>query len=116
MKITRSELKKLISEEVAQSSSILLEMPASSTTGMSMGGLDNVNTGDPEEAADETTMHLFHVINQAQTLHAMLAVHSAPEIDPEMKKYITRAYKLIDRVFKTLTHETAGAQGQGGPE
>lgn len=114
MKITRSELKKLISEEVAQSNSILLEMPVSSTTGMSMGGLDNVV--DSEEVADETTKHLFHIINQTQTLHAMLAVHSAPEIDPQMKKCITRAYKLIDRVFKTLTHETAGAQGQGGPE
>ncbi len=104
MKITRSELQKLINEEVAQSNSVLLEMPVHSTTGMTMGGLDNAP--DPENTEDKTAMNLFHIMNQAQTLHALVSGYSAPDVDDGKKKVIAKVAKLIDDVFKHVTHET----------
>ncbi len=107
MKITRSELQKLISEELAQSKSILLEMPAGSLEGKAMGALGN--TGDPNQVADidHTAQALFHIMNQAQTLHAMMSGDSTPPIDDHDRKTIEAAYKALDQVFKTMSHRDA---------
>ena len=107
MKITRSELQKLISEEIAQSNSVLLEMPMGSTSGMTAGGLDNVPNSNQVAEIDHTAQALFHSMNQAQTLHAMMSGDSTPPIDDHDRKTIEAAYKALDQVFKTMSHRDA---------
>ena len=72
-----------------------------------MGALGN--TGDPNQVADidHTAQALFHIMNQAQTLHAMMSGDSTPPIDDHDRKTIEAAYKALDQVFKTMSHRDA---------
>jgi len=107
MKITRSELQKLINEEITQSNSILLEMPAGSLEGKTMGALGNTMDSNQVADIDHTAQALFHIMNQAQTLHAMMSGDSTPPIDDHDRKTIEAAYKALDQVFKTMSHRDA---------
>lgn len=107
MKITRSELQKLINEEITQSNSILLEMPAGSLEGKAMGALGNTMDSNQVADIDHTAQALFHIMNQAQTLHAMMSGDSTPPIDDHDRKTIEAAYKALDQVFKTMSHRDA---------
>ena len=107
MKITRSELQKLINEEITQSNSVLLEMPAGSLEGKAMGALGDTMDSNKVADIDHTAQALFHIMNQAQTLHAMMSGDSTPPIDDHDRKTIEAAYKALDRVFKTMSHRHA---------
>lgn len=111
MKITRSELEKLIQEEVNTSSSLLLEMPPLSSTGTSMGARDNVPTKDPDGYEGQMAKKsLYHMARQADQLHDILM--DDQNLEPWVQAKITKAADYLRSAFDSLMYEKDNPKGR----
>jgi len=100
MKITKQQLKKLISEELAKSSSILLEMP-----GQMPGSEPEVPL---EPIGEDLKSHLYHMSQQSQQLHDVLM--GDENLDPWIKKSVKKAAQSLEKVFKSIMYEKGPGQ------
>lgn len=104
MKLTRQQLKSLITEEIRRSSnSPLLEMPMLSSAGTKMGGLDNHPSHDDEEESNDRESaknKLYHLGAQAQQLEALLIDDET--LEPWVQDKITRASEDINAAFRAI--------------
>ena len=101
MKITRNQLKRLISEEMRRTSSVLLEMPLGATTGTKMGALEPDGSGAPRELDEESVkQQLFHIAAQASQLESMMA--DDEELSEDVRTKIEQASKNMNSAFRTI--------------
>jgi hypothetical protein len=112
MKITKTELTKLINEIVKEKTSVLLEMPIDSTTNSKMGQLDN---GGPQKDPDgyEGEMakkSLYHMATQAQQLHDIIV--SDQNLEPWVQDKISKAADYLESAFKSITYEKMNQEGR----
>lgn len=104
MKITRSELKKLILDTVHKNESILLEMPGDEGT---------YNYRDDEassEPVDLTGQKLYHIARQADQLHDMLkGDHKLVE---KVRGDILDIADKLREIFEAVTHDKDNPEGR----
>ena len=101
MKITRNQLKRLISEEMKRSSSVLLEMPLGATTGMKMGGQEPPEQVPLRDLDEESVkQQLFHIAAQANQLESMMA--DDEELSEDVRTKIDQASKNMNSAFRTI--------------
>ena len=91
MKISRTQLQKLISEAICESNSILLESP-----------------GDPIVGQEQEGS--YHLSAQAQQLHDMFA--DGDSLDAEVRDKISSAAKSIEEAFKAITYDKQNPRGR----
>tara|TARA_Y100000034_G_scaffold135376_1_gene207071 strand:+ start:1466 stop:1813 length:348 start_codon:yes stop_codon:yes gene_type:complete len=115
MKITRDELKTIITEEVRKSQSVLLEMPSSE-------GAYNYRDEDKDEDKDSDKEHsdqehvdlarqtLFHMAQQAQQLHDMLK--NGEELAPHVESALKIAAGSLEEIFKAVIYDKQNPLGR----
>jgi hypothetical protein len=107
MKITRSELKKLILDTVHKNESILLEMPGE-------GGLYNYRDDDTSdynnEAVDLTGQKLFHMARQADQLHDMLK--GDDKVVDDVKSQIIELSDKLKEIFDAVIYDKQNPEGR----
>ncbi len=109
MKISRSELKKLIQETITEET-VLLESPA---TGAPIVGQEQTGdyTKDPDGYEGEMAKRsLYHMAAQAQQLHDMLAEDE--NLEPWVQDKITKASDYLESVFKHITYDKQNPAGR----
>jgi hypothetical protein len=115
-KLTRNGLQELISEEIQQSESVLLEMPLLSTTGITMNGMDKPTMKDkemkPQKDRDDTKRVLYHMSQQSQQLHDMMT--GEDNLEDWAHEALAKASAQLEKVFKTITYEMGPGQGRLG--
>ena len=108
MKITRDNLLSLIKEEMATSSSVLLEMPQPPIVGQEQTG---DYTKDPDGYEGEMAKRsLFHMSQQAQQLHDILA--NDENLEPWVQDKITKAADYLEKAFKAIIYDKGPGQGR----
>ncbi len=111
MKLSKSNLIKLIQEVKASQESILLEMPAHSTTGAAMGARDNVPAKDPDGYEGHMAKKsLYHMARQADQLHDMLM--DDQNLEPWVQAKITKAADYLKAAFESITYEKDNPKGR----
>ncbi len=103
MKITKAQLKEMISDELT-GTSILLEMP---------GETQQAPAHDKEPDGYEGQMarrSLYHTAAQAQQLHDMLM--DDENLEPWVQAKITKAADYLEKAFKAITYEKGPGQGK----
>ena len=115
MKITRSELKRLIQEESLRTQideSVLLETPMNSTSGTRMGGRDNLEVEkDPDGYEGKMAKKsLYHMARQADQLHDMLI--DDQNLEPWVQAKITKAADYLKSAFDTIIYEKDNPKGR----
>jgi len=109
MKITRSELKNLIRESIAENQSVLLEMPEAPIVGQEQA--NDSYTKDPDGYEGEMAKRsLFHMSQQAQQLHDML--QGDENLEPWVQDKITKAADYLEKAFKAVTYDKGPGQGR----
>ena len=108
MKITRSELKKMILESIQTNNSILMEMPEPPIIGQEQTG-DYTKDPDGYEG-DLAKRSLFHMSQQAQQLHDMLM--GDENLEPWVQDKITKAADYLEKAFKALTYDKQHPEGR----
>lgn len=113
MKITRNELKTIITEEVRKSQSVLLEMP-------SMEGAYNYRDEDKDEDSEDehsdqehvdlARQSLFHMAQQAQQLHDMLK--NGEELAPHVESALKIAAGSLEEIFKAVIYDKQNPLGR----
>ena len=112
MKITKQQLIEMISHEVSNNTSVLLETPISSTTGTKMGELDD-HPRDKDPDGYEGAMakqSLYHMARQADQLHDMFM--DDDNLEPWVQSKITKAADYVRAVFEKVTHEKDNPKGR----
>lgn len=108
MKITRSELKKLVQETINQDKSILLEGPDYPVVGQEQNGdYDKDPDGYEGELAKRS---LFHMSQQSQQLHDMLM--GDENLEPWVQDKITKAADYLEKAFKAILYDKQNPGGQ----
>jgi len=108
MKITRQGLKLLIAEEITATNSILLEMPKPPIVGQEQTG---DYTKDPDGYEGEMAKRsLFHMSQQAQQLHDILA--GDENLEPWVQDMITKAADYLEKAFKAIIYDKGPGQGR----
>ena len=106
MKISKKELKRLIAEELNESS-VLLEMPQ-------MNQLDPASNNyekDPDGyEGNMAKRSLYHMAAQAQQLHDML--QDDENLEPWVQDKITKAADYLEKAFKSVSYEKGPGQGK----
>ena len=106
MKISKKELKRLIAEELNESS-VLLEMPQ-------MNQLDPASNNyekDPDGyEGNMAKRSLYHMAAQAQQLHDML--QDDENLEPWVQDKITKAADYLEKAFKSISYEKGPGQGK----
>ena len=116
MKLTRGILKDLISEEITKKASILLEMPAGDTKNGESGGpapnkKEQSYSKDPDGYEGEMAKRsLYHMSQQAQQLHDMLAEDE--NLEPWVQDKISKAADYLEKAFKAITYDKGPGQGR----
>jgi hypothetical protein len=110
MKITRKQLKELISEEAAIVSSPLLEMPMNSTTGSRMHAREPKGEDPSGNEGEMSKRALYHMSQQAQQLHDVL--HGDEELEPWVQEKITKAGAYLEEAFKAILYDKGPGQGR----
>ena len=101
MKITRQELLNLIQEQIATTTSVLLEMPQLPIVGQEQTG---DYTKDPDGYEGEMAKRsLFHMAAQAQQLHDMLM--DDENLEPWVQDKITKAADYLEKAFKAISYD-----------
>ncbi len=103
MKITKAQLKEMISDELT-GTSILLEMP---------GQTQQAPAHDKDPDGYEGQMarrSLYHMAAQAQQLHDMLM--DDENLEPWVQAKITKAADYLEKAFKAITYEKGPGQGK----
>ena len=120
-KMTRANLKRLIMEERAALSSVLLESPPQMGSSpvnqpvMNAMGTDVHSPGSPtNDSEGEGTMarrSLYHMSQQSQQLHDMLADNE--NLEEWVQAKITKAADYLEAAFKAITYDKGpGQQGR----
>ena len=108
MKITRQELKKLIQETLANEFSVLLETPDIPIVGQEQKG---DYTKDPDGYEGEMARRsLFHMSQQAQQLHDVLAADE--NLEPWVQAKITKATDYLEKAFKAIMYDKNHPEGR----
>lgn len=112
MKLTQTELKRLIAEEVKRRSSVLLEMPMGSTAGTKMHAQDNYPNGkDPDGyEGNMAKKSLYHMARQADQLHDMIV--DDENLEPWVQDKISAAAKDLEAAFKSIMYEKDNPEGR----
>lgn len=106
MKITRSELKKLIQETLVENESVLLEMPNNPIIGQDQ----EEDKKDPDGYEGEKAKRsLFHMSQQAQQLHDIL--QGDENLEPWVQDKITLAADYLEKAFKAITYDKTVGRG-----
>ena len=114
MKLTKKSLKALISEELCNRSTVLLEMP------MNSRGEDDPNPQedsgsrqvDPDGYEGEMAKRsLYHMSQQSQQLHDMLG--DDENLEPWVQDKISKAADYLEAAFKAVTYDKGPGQGRG---
>ncbi len=107
MKITRSELKKLILDTINKDKSLLLEMPGE-------GAMYNYRDDDisdyNNEAVDLTGQKLFHMARQADQLHDMLKGDDT--VVDDVKSQITELSDKLKEIFDAVIYDKQNPEGR----
>lgn len=108
MKITRNELKGMISEVLNTELSVLLEAPDVPIVGQEQEGS---YTKAPTEYGDEDAKRsLFHMGAQAQQLHDMIQPDDG--VTKEILDSIKQSADLLEKAFKALTYDKQNPAGR----
>tara|TARA_R110000824_G_scaffold20300_4_gene76745 strand:- start:672 stop:998 length:327 start_codon:yes stop_codon:yes gene_type:complete len=108
MKITRNELKNMISDALSSERSMLLEMPERSVVGQEQEG---PHTKAPEEYGDEAAKRsLFHMTAQAQQLHDMIQPDDG--LADWILDEIGQATDHLEKAFKALMYDKQNPEGR----
>jgi hypothetical protein len=108
MKISRTQLQKLISEVIREQNSVLFEAPEDPIVGQEQIG---PYTKDPEEYEGEKIKRaLFHLSAQSQQLHDMFATGDDPEAHIQDK--IMSAAAAMEEAFKAITYNKQNPRGR----
>ena len=108
MKITRSQLKKMIHETIRENNSVLLEMPQPPIVGQEQtGDYDKDPDGYEGEMAKRS---LFHMAQQAQQLHDML--HGDENLEPWVQDKITKSADYLEKAFKAVLYDKQNPEGR----
>jgi len=108
MKITRTQLKDMISEALNTELSVLLEAPDVPIVGQEQEGS---YTKAPTEYGDEAAKRsLFHMGAQAQQLHDMIQPDDG--LAPEIRDNIKQSADLLEKAFKALTYDKQNPEGR----
>ena len=96
MKLSKNELRRMIAEEL-NDSSVLLEMPK-------MNMMDPASNYERDPDGYEGNMakrSLYHMAAQAQQLHDML--HDDENLEPWVAAKITKAADYLEKAFKAIS-------------
>ena len=108
MKITRNELKNMVSEALNNGLSVLLEMPEMPVVGQEQEG---PHTKEPEEYGDEAAKRsLFHMTAQAQQLHDMIQPDDG--LADWILDEISQASTHLEKAFKALIYDKRNPEGR----
>ena len=118
MKITRNELKNMISESINDGLSVLLEAPdvppeAHKRQNVPIVGQEQEGsyTKAPTEYGDEDAKRsLFHMGAQSQQLHDMIQPDDG--VAPEILNNIKQSAALLEKAFKALTYDKQNPVGR----
>ena len=118
MKITRTQLKDMISETLNTENSVLLEAPdvpaqAYKRQNVPIVGQEQEGsyTKAPTEYGDEDAKRsLFHMGAQSQQLHDMIQPDDG--LAPEIRDNIKQSADLLEKAFKALTYEKQNPEGR----
>tara|TARA_R110000824_G_scaffold11268_8_gene49232 strand:+ start:817 stop:1155 length:339 start_codon:yes stop_codon:yes gene_type:complete len=112
MKITRSALIELISKQIAESDSVLLEGPweGSSPAVQSDPGESASMEGLQPNSAEEARLALFHLSEQATSLHDML--RGDDSLDKWIQDGIKRSTESLEKVFKAVMYSKQNPEGK----
>ncbi len=116
-KMTRQNLQDLIMEELTYQGSILLESPPQGgSSPINQPVMNSMGHGDPDEnpvgAGADTRQQLYHISQQSQQLHDMLA--DTEELSSTVAAKIAKAAQVLEAAFKTITYDKGPGQGQVG--
>ena len=110
MKITRSQLKHLIIEEINSSRSVLLEMPGLGMEGTYSYRDDDSPDGIHSEEIDLTGQKLFHMARQADQLHDMLK--GDDKLVDDIKSQITELSDKLKEIFDAVIYDKQNPEGR----
>ena len=119
MKITRNELKNMISETLNSEMSVLLEYPNQASAGTKLSApvpivgqeQEGPHTKDPAEYGDEAAKRsLFHMTAQAQQLHDMIQPEDG--LADWILDDINKAAEHLEKAFKTLMYDKDHPEGR----
>ena len=102
MKISKNELKKMIAEEL-NDSSVLLEAPQMHQD----AGYEKDPDGYEGNMAKRS---LYHMAAQAQQLHDML--QDDENLEPWVQSKITKAADYLEKAFKSISYEKGPGKGK----
>ena len=108
MKITRSQLKKLVEQTIRESESVLYEMPQPPIIGQEQQQGDY--TKDPDGYEGEMARRsLFHMSQQAQQLHDMLK--GDENLEPWVQEKLSKAAGYLEDAFKAIIYDKQNPEG-----
>ncbi len=105
MKLSKNELRRMIAEEL-NDSSVLLEMPK-------MNMMDPASNYERDPDGYEGNMakrSLYHMAAQAQQLHDML--HDDENLEPWVAAKITKAADYLEKAFKAISYDKGPGKGK----
>ncbi len=111
MKLTRKSLRTLISKELLNQNSILLEMPERDDQ-RGEHGEEESSSEDPEGHGEEMVKRsLYHMSQQSQQLHDMM--RDDERLEPWVQDKISKAADYLEQAFKAVTYDKGPGQGRG---
>ena len=105
MKLSKNELRRMIADEL-NDSSVLLEMPK-------MNMMDPASNYERDPDGYEGNMakrSLYHMAAQAQQLHDML--HDDENLEPWVAAKITKAADYLEKAFKAISYDKGPGKGK----
>jgi hypothetical protein len=110
MKLTRKSLRTLISKELLNQNSILLEMPERDEEHDQYKERED-SADDPDGHKDEMVKRsLYHMSQQSQQLHDMLT--DDENLEPWVQDKISKAADFLEQAFKAVTYDKGPGQGR----
>ena len=112
MKITRSALIELISKQIAETNSVLLEGPweGSSPSVQADPGESTELNGINPNPAEKARLALFHMSEQATSLHDML--RGDDSLDKWIQDGVKSATQSLEKVFKAVMYSKQNPEGK----
>jgi len=116
-KMTRQNLRDLIMEELTYPGSLLLESPpVGGSSPVNQPVMNSMGPGPSEDnpvgPGADTRQQLYHISQQSQQLHDMMA--DTEELSGAIAKKIATAAQALESAFKTITYDKGPGQGQLG--
>ena len=105
MKLSKNELRRMIAEEL-NDSSVLLEMPKMNM----MDPASNYERDPDGYEGDMAKRSLYHMAAQAQQLHDML--HDDENLEPWVAAKITKAADYLEKAFKAISYDKGPGKGK----